>query len=141
MREVFVDTFYWVALANPRDQWHDGVKKFSESLEQTRFLTTDEVLVEFLTLLSSLGPEMRQAAVRLSRGIMNDANIRVIPQTRTSFSSGLALYEARPDKQYSLTDCVSMQTMRELGVIEVLINDRHFAQEGFTILFSSDQAS
>ena len=29
--------------------------------------------------------------------------------TRESFLSGMALYEARPDKGYSLVDCISMQ--------------------------------
>ncbi len=139
MRIVFVDTFYWVALANPRDDWHARVKDFSQSLEQTRFITTDEILVEFLALLRNLGPEMRRAAVRLARGVLQDPNTRVIPQTRTSFLSGLALYEARPDKEYSLTDCISMQTMREQGLTEVLTNDRHFNQEGFTLLPGSSE--
>ena len=47
----------------------------------------------------------------------------------------LALYEARPDKDYSLTDCRSMVALRALGISEVLTNDHHFTQEGFTILF------
>ena len=47
----------------------------------------------------------------------------------------MALYEARPDKGYSLTDCISMQTMRQEGLSEVLTNDRHFEQEGFRALF------
>jgi predicted nucleic acid-binding protein len=38
---------------------------------------------------------------------------------------------ARPDKGYSLTDCISMQTMRKEGLTEVLTKDRHFEQEGF----------
>ncbi len=41
----------------------------------------------------------------------------------------------RPDKGYSLIDCISMQTMRKEGLIEVLTNDRHFEQEGFRALF------
>jgi predicted nucleic acid-binding protein len=36
---------------------------------------------------------------------------------------------------YSLTDCISMDTMRQLGIAEVLTNDRHFEQEGFRALF------
>ncbi len=36
-----------------------------------------------------------------------------------------------PDKGYSLTDCVSMQTMRQGGLTQALTNDRHFEQEGF----------
>ena len=49
--------------------------------------------------------------------------------------AGLDLYRARPDKRYSLTDCISMQTMRKEGITEVLTNDRHFEQEGFRALF------
>jgi len=47
----------------------------------------------------------------------------------------MTLYEQRPDKGYSLVDCISMQTMRREGVIDVLTNDRHFQQEGFRALF------
>ena len=61
--------------------------------------------------------------------------IRVIPQSRESFLAGLELYRARPDKRYSLVDCISMQTMRREGLTEVLTNDRHFEQEGFRPLF------
>ena len=31
-------------------------------------------------------------------------------------------------------DCISMDTMRQMGLTEVLTNDHHFTQEGFTIL-------
>jgi uncharacterized protein len=46
-----------------------------------------------------------------------------------------SLYEARPDKGYSLTDCRSMVALRALGISEALTNDHHFTQEGFAILF------
>jgi len=46
----------------------------------------------------------------------------------------LALYEARLDKEYSLTDCISMAAMRQEGIIEILTRDGHFTQEGFIIL-------
>ena len=46
----------------------------------------------------------------------------------------MALYKARPDKQYSLTDCVSMEAMRQAGIAEVLTRDGHFTQEGFVVL-------
>ena len=62
-------------------------------------------------------------------------DVDVLPQTRADFDAALALYEARSDKAYSLTDCRSMGALRALGVSEVLTNDHHFTQEGFTILF------
>jgi len=49
----------------------------------------------------------------------------------------LALYRNRPDKGYSMIDCISMQTMRREGLTDVLTNDRHFEQEGFRALFRS----
>jgi predicted nucleic acid-binding protein len=58
----------------------------------------------------------------------------VIPQSHESFLSGFDLYAARPDKGYSLTDCISMQAMRREGLTDALANDRHFQQEGFRAL-------
>jgi predicted nucleic acid-binding protein len=68
------------------------------------------------------------------REILKDAGIEVVAQSHESFLAGLALYERRPDKQYSLADCISMNVMRQRRISEVLTNDRHFAQEGFTRL-------
>jgi uncharacterized protein len=65
------------------------------------------------------------------------AIIRLIPQSHDTFRAGLALYRARPDKGYSLTDCISMQTMLREGLTVVLTNDGHFEQEGFRALFRS----
>ena len=82
------------------------------------------------------GPErMRRKAMTHAQRILDDPGVRVVPQSRESFLSGMALYGARPDKGYSLTDCISMQTMRRVGLTEVLTNDRHFEQEGFRALF------
>jgi predicted nucleic acid-binding protein len=36
--------------------------------------------------------------------------------------------------RYSLTDCISMNAMRAEALTEVLTNDHHFEQEGFTVL-------
>jgi predicted nucleic acid-binding protein len=58
-----------------------------------------------------------------------------MPQSRETFLAGLELYRSRPDKGYSLTDCISMQTMRCQGLTDVLTNDRLFEQEGFLTLF------
>lgn len=55
-------------------------------------------------------------------------------RSRESFLAGLGLYEERSDKGYALVDCISMITMRRLGITGILTNDRHFTQEGFTVL-------
>lgn len=50
---------------------------------------------------------------------------------------GLTLFKNRFDKGYSLTDCISMMTMKKLNIVEVLTHDKHFTQEGFVILCSN----
>jgi predicted nucleic acid-binding protein len=134
-RVLFADTFYWVALLNPRDAFHAAVMSYSRTLGTARVVTTDEVFTEALNYWSGAGPYWRGSAAAQVRDLRNDPSIDVLPQTRADFDAALALYEARPDKGYSLTDCRSMLAMRSLGLTEALTNDHHFTQEGFTILF------
>jgi predicted nucleic acid-binding protein len=136
VRTVFADTLYWVAIFKTGDQWTEPAKRAKASLGNVLLLTTDEVLTEFLTALSKGGNSLRSIAVKAVRAILDNPNIRVIPQSRDSFFRGLSLYEQRYDKEYSLTDCISMNAMRYESVSEVLTNDNHFAQEGFTVLIN-----
>ena len=131
----FADTFWWLALGNPKDAWHTGVSAWQAARPQARFVTTEEILSEFLTWFAGTGPAGRAHASAVVRSILADPSTQVLPQTSADFAAALALYEARPDKDYSLTDCRSMLAMRALGISEVLTNDHHFTQEGFTVLF------
>lgn len=72
MKVVFADTFYWVSFVNPKDVWYNQVRKVVKALQPLRIVTIDEVLVEFLTLYSDYGPQMRRRSVELVRGILND---------------------------------------------------------------------
>ncbi len=132
---LFADTFYWVALLNRRDPFHARAVSFSSALGATRLVTTDEVLTEVLNWFSRSGRLWRGKAAALVHDLRNNPNFDVLPQTRADFDAALALYENRPDKRYSLPDCRSMLAMRSLGLTEILTNDNHFTQEGFTILF------
>lgn len=100
--------------------------------------TTDEVLNEYLTFFSGARPSVRAQAGINGADLIHNAIVVVIAQSRESFLEGLELYRARPDKGYSMTDCISMQTMRQQGITEVLTNDRHFEQEGFRALFRDE---
>jgi uncharacterized protein len=87
-----------------------------------------------LNFFSEYGEKARQGAVAQAEGILSSANIDVAGQSHEGFLAGLTLYKARPDKGYSLTDCISMQTMRERSIDHILTHDDHFRQEGFTLL-------
>ena len=98
-------------------------------------VTKDEVLTEYLTFFCAAPEFIRREVALAVKDILEDPTVKVIPQSRDSFLAGHKLYSDRPDKGYSLTDCVSMQTMRQESITEVLTNDRHFEQEGFRALF------
>lgn len=135
MSVIFADTSYWVALIDPRDQWHDKTMAISKSLGSSHLVTTDEVLTEVLAFFSAYSARTRGRVLQFVLDLLNKAtNIDVIEQSRASFLAGLALYERRPDKSYSLVDCISMQLMKAEGLTDALTTDNHFIQEGFTIL-------
>ena len=132
MRQVFADTVYWLAIFVPGDAWAEAAR--AADCSDALLITTEEVLTEFLAAVSAHGDHTRRLACRLVREILRNPEIEVAAQSHESFLAGLALYERRPDKEYSLADCISMNVMRQRGIQEVLTNDRHFAQEGFNRL-------
>jgi predicted nucleic acid-binding protein len=134
MKTVFADSHYWLAVTNPNDPWAEAAKTAKASVGQVLLLTTDEVLTEFLAGMSKGGSTLRRTAVHIVRTIMGNPNVRVVAQSRDTFLRALEHYAKREDKQYSLVDCASMNTMEASDVREVLTNDHHFEQEGYVVL-------
>ena len=95
---------------------------------------TDHVLGEFLNYFSGAHAAIRVLAADTVEKWLATKDIESITPTRQMLIAGVDLYRKRPDKTYSLTDCLSMLVMRDKGVHEVLTTDEHFAQEGFVNL-------
>jgi len=104
------------------------------TLGNCSFVTTEAVLTEFLNFFSEYGAVARRKTARIVQGILARADVEVVQQKHGDFVAAIALYDARPDKGYSHTDCLSMLIMRERGITDVLTHDGHFTQEGFHIL-------
>ncbi len=134
MKIAFVDTQYFVAIFQTSDQWNEKAVELESEIVGYNFVTTDSVLCEVLNYFCAYGKETRQEVSAFTAEVFADLNFQVIEQTRDVFFKGLTLYESRLDKDYSLTDCISMNVCNELGITEVLTHDHHFQQEGFTIL-------
>lgn len=131
MTAVFVDTFYFLALLNSRDAAHQKSVDFSCSSDAS-LLTTVWVLTELADGLSR--SSKREAFRQVLDGLAADPNTVVIRLSQELFEKGARLYDARPDKQWSLTDCISFVVMQEEGVSEALTGDHHFEQAGFVAL-------
>ena len=137
MRLFYVDSPFYIALLHVRDRFHSlAVQLYDELATDPRvvFVTTESVLVETLTRLSKYGAYLRRKAAEFALGLPDEPRVIVEDQTRTLFRAGLDLYRRRLDKNYSMTDCMSMVVCRERGITDVLTADHDFEQEGFTIL-------
>ncbi len=125
---TFVDSFYLLALFNPTDAAHDAAVSAAEEAFGT-LVTTEWILAEVADALSS--PKNRDACVDFLNDVRQSADVIVVPASHDWFESGWALYGARPDKDWSLTDCISFVVMKERGITDALTGDHHFEQAGF----------
>jgi predicted nucleic acid-binding protein len=130
VKAVFADTFYWIALTLPGDSAYARAQQVTDDI-----VTTEEVLTEYLTFFCAAPEDIRREVTANVEAMFVNPGVRIIPQSHNSFVAGFDLYRSRPDKGYSLTDCISMQVMRRERITEALTNDRHFEREGFRALF------
>ena len=131
---IFADASFYQALLNSRDENHDEASSVVNLVGSRRVLTTpppEWVLTELLNTFSRPDNARRSAARFISRLLENPA-IEVVHADHASFQQALALYSTRPDKQWSLTDCMSFQLMWDRGITHALAFDDHFWQAGFT---------
>jgi hypothetical protein len=89
--EIFEDSFYWIALANRADMWHQTATNFSQANTEAMLITTDEVLSEFLNYFSAAGERMRTVVAGMFEETMSHPRVLVIPQTRESLLRGFGL--------------------------------------------------
>ena len=132
MSAVFADTFYFVALFNHRDQGHVRAANFTDHFDGD-IVTSAWVLVETANTLAK--SERREEAGCYVQQLFTAREFQLAEASPELLRRGLNLYLQRPDKQWSLTDCISFVVMRERGLTNALTEDHHFEQAGFKALF------
>jgi uncharacterized protein len=131
MIPVFADTSYYLALLNPADAYHDAAVRCSQTV-RSPILLTEFIIVELGNSLSRV--QNRELFLKLVASLRDDPNTTIVPASSDLIESGLRLFSARNDKDWSLTDCVSFVVMEQYSVTEALTSDRHFEQAGFRTL-------
>jgi uncharacterized protein len=131
MEVIFADAFYLIALVNIDDESHAEAVAWTRA-NQAVLLTTDAVLVEVADALA--GTRHRIATEGFVRALRVASWVDVVPIDESLLDLGLKLYGKRPDKEWSLTDCMSFIVMRDRGVTQALTHDHHFKQAGFRVL-------
>ncbi len=132
---ILLDSGFLIALAKPKDALHAKAKAWAAQVREP-LVVTDYVLCETVDALSL--PTDREKAHLLVSMLKTRPRCQIIAGSPGLFEAGLKLHAARPDKEWSLTDCISFHVMQQMGISQALAYDLHFAQAGFDPLLRRD---
>ncbi|MHB1344837.1 MAG: type II toxin-antitoxin system VapC family toxin [Thermoleophilia bacterium] len=128
---VFVDTSAWFEAFDAHSPLHDRVATALQASDGPA-VTTTSVLAELVALM--VGRLTHAHATRVGTFLRTSPDVDLVHPDVADESAAWRLFVERPDKRYSLTDCLSFVVMRRLKLTTALTLDRHFAQEGFEVL-------
>jgi predicted nucleic acid-binding protein len=131
---VFIDTAWLVALLDPRDNLNQRALALAGKLAEQRagLVTSDAVLLELANYFAR--SPLRSHAAQWIAAFRADAGWDIAPVERALLGRAEARYARHRDKNWSLTDCHSMELMRERRIREVATTDAGFQQAGFRCL-------
>ena len=133
MTTYFADTYFYLALLAPIDEDHALVMAFNDQFDG-KMVTTDWVLIEVADALSN--GRNRERFIELLDFLRSNEDIEIVRCTPDLFDRGVELYRDRSDKNWSLTDCISFEVMKDRGLWEALTGDQHFEQAGYRAIWS-----
>jgi len=131
---VFWDTTAFVALGNRDDELHPAAIAVSQELAEANalILTTDAVLTEVANTFSRIA--LRPLARQVIEAFQASARMRAAQLVHVDtelWQRGWQFFLDRPDKDWSLTDCISFLVMRDRKVRRGFTSDHHFQQAGY----------
>ncbi len=130
-QHLFMDTAFIQASLAQNDQYYAKTQKLLPLLRTAEVWVTEAVLTEVGNALSKSN---RNAATQFIELCYDTPNIHVVTIDTPLFKKALKFYNARSDKNWGLTDCISFVVMEEQNLTEALTADKHFLQAGFRAL-------
>lgn len=135
---IFVDTGYLLALLSPRDELFARAQRWAVSVREP-LVTTEYILWELVNALSA--PIDRPKVHAAIAEVRSSKSWDVVSATPDLFAEGMSFHVSRPDKDWSLTDCISFVVMQQRGLQRALAYDYHFEQAGFEALLRREPSS
>ena len=135
-RRVLVDTSYLVALLEARDNLHERARALSMSLDDPAIglVTSDAILLEFANFFSAT--PLRTRAATWIAALRAAGTWECVPLERPLLLRAEKRYASHADKNWSLTDCHSMELMRDRRLRQIATADQGFEQAGFECLLT-----
>ncbi|MCK4659123.1 MAG: type II toxin-antitoxin system VapC family toxin [Phycisphaerae bacterium] len=131
MKACFADTYFYLALLNPKDDAYEAVLRLNRELTMP-MVTTAWILTEVGDALAA--PAHRPIFLELLSVLQGDPEVVIVPPCQELFDRGVEFFGHRLDQRWSLTDCISFVVMEERGIHDALTGDHHFEQAGFHAL-------
>ena len=134
--EIFIDTSGFYSLLVRSDRMHERAVRFMAraARDRDRFITTDYVLDESVTLFKARG--CARLVPVLFESIDASRAIRIEWTSPERFRETRAFCLRHSDKAWSFTDCVSFVVMQAHELRDALTGDVHFEQAGFRALMT-----
>jgi predicted nucleic acid-binding protein len=126
---IFVDTSFWVALTNRRDEHHEQAKALLAAHENERLITTNDVRGETWTFLRRRAGHT--TAVRFLDTLRASRRVELLRVTQAAEVEAELTLRDQDDKEISWVDATSFATMRQLHATEALAFDGDFTTAGF----------
>jgi predicted nucleic acid-binding protein len=117
---IFVDSSYFIAIADQKDQWHERAKKLSTKLHNKPVIT-DLVLSESVTAVGARGGG--KAGMTLYEYIID--NCEVVCMTMDMLEKAMEVF-LKYNGNLSLADAASVAVMRSRDITSILSFDEDF---------------
>lgn len=127
---TFVDTSFWVALRNNRDEHHSECIELVHRHADAGLVTTNHVRGETWTFLRKRAGH--RSAVGFLEQLERSPRVRIVLVSETQEQEALRWLRRRDERAYSFVDATSFAVMRSLRIREALTFDGDFAAAGFT---------
>lgn len=133
---MFVDTSGWASAADRRQRYHAvaGTKLRRARVTGLRVVTTSYVLAELTALMNSPMRLPRSQQIKFLADLRASPWVDIVFIDPALDAVAWRLWEARPDKEWSLVDCASFVVMQRRGLTDALTSDHHFEPAGFVRL-------
>ena len=128
---IFVDTSFWVALRNQRDQLHEQAATLIDLHGDEQLVTTNHVRGETWTFLRRRAGH--RSAVEFLDGLARSQRVSVTSVTAQQEDKAL-LWLRRHEREYSFVDATSFVVMAAMKIRQTLAFDGDFAAAGFVEL-------
>ena len=118
---IFVDSSFFIAIANKKDQWHEKARKVSKIIEKEEILISDLILSETVTAIGYLkgGKEGK-----LVYDYMKD-NCKIEFADEDQYNQAIVTF-LKYDGKLSLADALSVEVMKKYNISEIVSFDSDF---------------